>query len=94
MAKGPLGFGWMRLPLLSDKSTDFDFDQICKMVDCYLEAGFNYFDTSYVYHDGGSELAIKRCLVDRYPREKLFRDRLYLLTGQILQSLCTKQRNS
>ena len=70
MAKGTLGFGWMRLPLLSDKSTDFDFDQICKMVDCYIEAGFDYFDTSYVYHDGGSELAIKRCLVDRYPREK------------------------
>lgn len=70
MAKGSLGFGWMRLPLLSDKSTDFDFDQIYKMVDCYLEAGFNYFDTSYVYHDGGSELAIKRCLVDRYPRDK------------------------
>ncbi len=70
MAKGALGFGWMRLPLLSDKSTDFDFDQINRMVDVFLEAGFNYFDTSYVYHDGGSELAIKKCLVDRYPRDR------------------------
>lgn len=70
MAKGALGFGWMRLPLLSDKSTDFDYDQIGRMVDAFLEAGFNYFDTSYVYHDGGSELAIKQCLTDRYPRDR------------------------
>lgn len=70
MAKGSLGFGWMRLPLLSDNSTDFDFEQISRMVDLYLESGFDYFDTSYVYHDGGSELAIRRCLTDRYPRNR------------------------
>jgi len=65
VAKGNLGFGWMRLPLRSEKSTDFDYEQINRMVDLYLDSGFNYFDTSYVYHDGGSELAIRKCLVDR-----------------------------
>lgn len=70
MAKGALGFGWMRLALLSDHSTDLDFEQISRMVDLYLESGFNYSDTSYVYHDGGSELSIRRCLTARQPRDR------------------------
>lgn len=69
MARGPLGFGWMRLPQLSEEATDFDFEQINRMVDAYMDAGFDYFDTSYVYHNGGSESAIQKCLVSRYPRE-------------------------
>lgn len=70
MAKGALGFGWMRLPQRSSEPTDFDYEQINRMVDCYLEAGFDYFDTSYVYHNGGSEMAIQKCLVSRYPRDR------------------------
>ena len=31
--------------------------------------GFNYFDTSYAYHNGTSETAIKKAVVERYPRE-------------------------
>lgn len=77
MAKGALGFGWMRLPLLSEEPTDFDYEQIKRMVDTYLEAGFNYFDTSYVYHNGGSETAIKKCLTERYERDR------YLLASKL-----------
>lgn len=70
MAKGKLGFGWMRLPQKSENPEDIDFEQVNQMVDAYLDVGFDYFDTSYVYHNGKSENAIQRCLISRYPREK------------------------
>ena len=66
--KKNLGFGWMRLPQLSEDPTNIDFDQVKQMVDTFLDAGFNYFDTSFVYHNGHSENAIKKCLVERHPR--------------------------
>lgn len=70
MTTGPLGFGWMRLPQKSDNPKDIDFEQVNQMVDEYLSSGFTYFDTSFVYHNGGSESAIKRCLVDRHARSE------------------------
>lgn len=62
-----LGFGFMRLPLLEDGSVDNE--TLITMVDEYLAHGFTYFDTSYVYHGGKSETAIKETLTSRYPRE-------------------------
>ena len=59
-----LGFGLMRLP---KKGLHTDVEQVKHMVDLFMEAGFTYFDTAYVYL--GSEAAIKKALVDRYPRE-------------------------
>ena len=38
-----LGFGMMRLPVLSGP-TDFDYVQLNRMVDAFLEAGYTYFD--------------------------------------------------
>lgn len=70
MDKRNLGFGWMRLPQLSNDPADIDFEQVNQMVDLYLEAGFDYFDTSYAYHNGNSEAAIQKCLVSRYSREQ------------------------
>jgi len=61
-----LGFGLMRLPEI-DK--EIDFEHVCRMVDKYMNAGLNYFDTAYVYHSGKSEVAVKECLVKRYPRD-------------------------
>ena len=63
-----LGFGMMRLPVLSGP-TDFDYEQLDRMVDAFLDAGYTYFDTSYVYHNGKSEEATRRALVERHPRE-------------------------
>ena len=34
------------------------------MVDTYIEAGYNYFDTSFVYHNGKSEEAVRKALID------------------------------
>ena len=59
-----LGFGLMRLPR---KGVVTDIEQTKKMVDMFMEAGFTYFDTAYVYP--GSESAIKKALVYRYPRD-------------------------
>lgn len=63
-----LGFGMMRLPVLSGP-TDFDYKQLNQMVDTYLEAGYTYFDTSYVYHNGKSQEAARKALVERHPRD-------------------------
>ena len=59
-----LGFGLMRLP---KKGVAKDIEQFKTMVDMFLDAGFTYFDTAYVYT--GSEVATKKALVDRYPRD-------------------------
>jgi predicted aldo/keto reductase-like oxidoreductase len=39
------------------------------MVDTFLERGFTYFDTAYPYHLGKSEVAARKAVVERYPRE-------------------------
>ncbi|MFI3212647.1 MAG: aldo/keto reductase [Eubacteriales bacterium] len=61
-----LGFGFMRLPELNGET---DIEQVKKMVDSYMEKGFTYFDTAYVYGNGISENAVKRAVIERYPRE-------------------------
>lgn len=58
-----LGFGLMRLP---KKGLHTDIEQVKHMVDLFMEAGFTYFDTAYIYL--GSEAAAKKALVERYPR--------------------------
>ena len=62
-----LGFGLMRLP--KSGTGKIDIEQTKKMVDLFMEAGLNYFDTAYVYDNGDSERAARAALVDRYPRE-------------------------
>ncbi len=64
-----LGFGLMRLP---EKDGAIDMDTVCRMVDNYMKAGLNYFDTAYVYHGGKSECAAKDAVVLRYPRESFY----------------------
>jgi len=61
-----LGFGLMRLPM---KEGEIDMPQTKKMVDRFMESGFTYFDTAYVYIGGKSEKAVREAIVDRYPRE-------------------------
>lgn len=65
---GKLGFGLMRLPG-TQGGGDPDIAQMCEMVDAFMDAGFTYFDTAYVYDGGKSEAAAKTALVERYPRE-------------------------
>ena len=60
-----LGFGLMRLPRLEDGT--IDVAQTALMTDRFMEAGGTYFDTAFAYE--GSEVAIRKALVERYPRE-------------------------
>lgn len=65
-----LGFGLMRLPTIpGGEQKDIDFVQVQKMVDLFMERGYSYFDTAYLYHNGFSETVIKKCLVGKYPRD-------------------------
>ena len=68
------GFGMMRLPMIGE---EVDVPQTTAMVDAFLTAGFNYFDTAHPYIRGKSELAIRECLTSRYPRDR------YLLANKL-----------
>lgn len=66
-----LGFGLMRLPRVgNDPEAEIDIEQLKLMVDEFLANGFLYFDTAYGYK--GSEKAIGKALVSRYPRESFY----------------------
>jgi len=65
-----LGFGFMRLPITNkEDQTSIDFEQLNKMVDIFLERGFTYFDTAYMYHNFVSEIALREALIKRHPRD-------------------------
>ncbi len=60
-----LGFGLMRLPRNEDGT--INVEETSQMVDRFIEAGGTYFDTAFAY--AGSEEAIRKALVERYPRD-------------------------
>ena len=65
-----LGFGFMRLQTLEpSNAAAIDTEQVKRMVDRFLERGFTYFDTAWMYHDFHSENAVKEVLVNRHPRD-------------------------
>lgn len=51
--KKNFGFGCMRLPMIGE---EVDIEQTKQMVDAFLDAGFNYFDTAH----GSSRARAKR----------------------------------
>ena len=70
MSVKKLGFGMMRLPLLdANDDSKIDIEQTKQMVDTFLERGFTYFDTAWMYCGFKSENAAKEALVDRHPRD-------------------------
>lgn len=79
--KKNFGFGCMRLPLVNG---EVDYDLTKQMVDTFLEAGFNYFDTAHGYLGGRSEIALRECLTSRHPRET------YILTNKLSTHHFTK----
>ena len=82
--KKNFGFGCMRLPMVDG---EVDYAEMNKMVDAFLEAGFNYFDTAHGYLDGKSEIALRACLTSRYPRES------YVLTNKLSGGHFSKQED-
>lgn len=82
--KKNFGFGCMRLPM---KNGEVDRDEMCRMVDTFLENGFNYFDTAHGYLDGRSETALRDCLTSRHPRDS------YILTNKLTNFFFKKQED-
>lgn len=70
MAQKKLGFGLMRLPSLDPNDPGkIDMEQTKQMVDTFLERGFTYFDTAWMYCAFQSERAAKEALVERHLRD-------------------------
>jgi len=70
MTAKKLGFGLMRLPLTDVNNPEsIDIELSKKMVDTFIERGFTYFDTAWMYCAFKSENATKEFLVDRHPRD-------------------------
>lgn len=82
--KKNFGFGCMRLPMKDGK---IDYDEFSKMVDTFLDEGFNYFDTARVYHEGMSETAIRDCIAKRHPRDS------FILTDKLSSSLFNSEED-
>ncbi|MDO4621486.1 MAG: aldo/keto reductase [Eubacteriales bacterium] len=82
--KGRFGFGCMRLPM---KQGEVDYETFRRMVDRFMDAGLNYFDTAHGYLDEKSEIAIRECLVRRYPREA------FILTNKLSQNYFQKEED-
>lgn len=80
--KKNFGFGCMRLPR---KGPLIDYAEFNKMVDAFMEAGFNYFDTAHGYMEMRSETAVRKCLTSRYPRES------YILTDKLSDGFFKKE---
>ena len=70
MNQKKLGFGLMRLPLKNQNEADnIDIEELSKMVDTFLDRGFTYFDTAWMYCGFKSEEATKEALVKRHRRD-------------------------
>lgn len=94
--KKNFGFGCMRLPMIkTEEGKIVDKAEFSKMVDTFMENGFNYFDTAHGYLGRKSELALRECLVERYPRESyVLVDKLsgpYFKTEEEIKPLFEKQ---
>lgn len=64
-----LGFGLMRLPLLNPgDAASIDLGQMKQMVDTFIERGFTYFDTAWMYCAFKSEEAVREALVKHHDR--------------------------
>ena len=74
---GKFGFGCMRFPKLGE---EIDVEQVCRMVDKFLDSGLNYVDTAHGYHSGASETTLRAALTSRWPRDR------YLLTDKLTET--------
>lgn len=81
---GNFGFGCMRLPMDGEK---VDYAGFTQMVDAFLDAGFNYFDTAHGYVGGQSETAIGDCVAARYDRSR------FILTNKLTDPYFNKQED-
>ena len=64
-----LGFGCMRLPVVGEGHARIDLAEFERMADEFLDRGFTYFDTAWMYHEQASERAVGEAVVARHARD-------------------------
>lgn len=82
--KKNFGFGCMRI---KNEDNVVDLDEFSKMVDLFMESGFNYFDTAHGYLNGNSETAVRECLAKRYDRSR------FVLTDKLSDGFFEKEED-
>ncbi len=87
-----MGFGLLRLPQAGRHSAGgpggFDWPLIARMTDAFLDLGGKYFDTCYTYLNGYSEMAVKKCLSERVPRDR------FLLADKLPGYMCRSRQDA
>jgi len=82
--KKNFGFGAMRFPKIGD---EVDMHQTTAMIDAFMAAGFNYFDTARPYIRGKSEKILRECVTGRYPRDQ------FVLANKLSASCVKKEED-
>lgn len=71
MKLSALGMGNMRLPVIDGDDSKIDVAAAKEMIAYCMEAGINYYDTAYGYHNGQSELVVGE-LLKAYDRDSFY----------------------
>lgn len=74
----------MRLSITEENNpASVDQALVNNMLDRFLASGFTYFDTAYLYHQGMSEVAVRKALVERHPID------MFTITDKMLSPMST-----
>ena len=80
-----LGFGTMRLPINGADQAAINEPEAIKLIRFAIDAGVNYVDSAYVYHEGNSEVVLGKALEDGY------RDKVKIATKMPVFSIQNKE---
>ncbi len=64
-----LGFGTMRLPIVGNDQANINQPEAVQLIRYAIDAGVNYIDSAYVYHDGSSEAVVGKALAGGYRKK-------------------------